>query len=109
MRKTFHISAVVLLFLVAGCALSPRAEWAVARKGLTESENAIVLANQTGALPDKDLIALEPMAKAGQKALAEADAELTASHDQPTSRFRYYLNLASSAASKLSEFEKVKK
>jgi hypothetical protein len=97
-----------LLTYCTGCT-SARGEWALARDGLSQTENAIVAANQSGLLPDKDLVALEPFAKASQTALAEADHELQANNDQPTSRFRYYLNLAATTLTKLKNFQTVKK
>jgi hypothetical protein len=41
--------------------------------------------------------------------LAEADKELTANNDQPTSRFRFYLNIAATTAAKLKGYQAVKK
>jgi hypothetical protein len=108
--RTASVICIVGLLLTycSGCT-SARGEWAVARDGLSQTENAIVAANQGGLLPDKDLVALEPFAKAAQTALAEADRELQANNDQPNSRFRYYLNLAATTAAKLKNFQTVKK
>jgi hypothetical protein len=109
--KTRPLSLALLLvtmLYVVGCA-SPRAQWAVARSSLSTTENAIVAASQSGLIQDRDLVTLEPFAKSAQAALAEADKELTANNDQPTSRFRFYLNIAATTAAKLKGYQAVKK
>jgi hypothetical protein len=99
---------LLLLTLFVGCA-SPRNQWAVARQSLTTTENAIVAANAAGVLPDKDLIAVEPFAKAAQGALKQADAELVANGEKASGRFDFYMNLVTGSLKSLDDYKKVAK
>jgi hypothetical protein len=93
----------MLILFMAGCTSSPRKEWAAGRATLTQAENALVVANQTGALPDSGFVATEQYVKAIRAGLDEADKELKASADQPTPRFRFYMNVVNSTLIPLSK------
>jgi hypothetical protein len=103
-KRATSLTALILIAFLAGCS-SPRAQWAVARSSLTQTENALVTANQSGLLPDRDFVAVQPFAKAVQGALAQADAELVASNDQPTSKFRFYMGLAQKTLAQLQTYK----
>lgn len=92
---TALIFSFVLTFLVAlsGCT-DARKEWAAARVTLTQTENLLTTAHQTGALSDRDFLATGPSVYASRASLQQADEELIASKDKPTDRFRYYMRLA---------------
>ncbi len=93
----------ILLILVAGCA-SPRAQWAVSRATLTQTEIGLVAAHASGALSDKDFVATAPVVKAARGTLDAADKELVANNDQPTDKARFYLNLTNSTLLQLKNY-----
>lgn len=81
------------LVICQGCT-NARKEWAAARVTLTQTENLLTTAHQTGALSDRDFLATGPSIYASRASLQQADEELIASKDKPTDRFRYYMRLA---------------
>ncbi len=109
--STLMAVGFMLAFLAAGTlqgCKSPRAQWAVARESLTQTENALVSAHQSHLLDDKSFIATEPYVKAVRNSLTKADEELILSHDQPTKLSKFYLDSAAAALPPLQKVTQTK-
>lgn len=110
MRSRRSIPFALLILAAAAVAVgcsSQRAQWAVARQSLTATQDSLVAANRAHLLADKDLVAIEPFAKAAQGALSQVDAELTQNHDQPSNRAKFYLDAAMAALRQISRYQAV--
>lgn len=97
--------ASILVLVLAGC--SPAVRWAAAREGVTQTERALVSANSSGALKDKDFVATEAYVNASRTAVNLAGEELSA-NGKPDQSFDQYLDLAESTVKQLQAFTKKK-
>lgn len=52
--------AAGMLLVVAGCAQTPKARWAQARKTVTSAERTMLTLNDTGVMDDQAMLAADP-------------------------------------------------